>query len=395
LRQVLSLGRTPLANSLLPAEGGTLPTYPLDLVRCTTCSLVQLAQIVAPDVLFSDYVYFSSNSETMLRHAESMVEQLVRREQLGQDSLAVELASNDGYLLQYFKQRGIPVLGIEPAANIARVAEMEKGIPTLAAFFGREVAEDLVRKSTCADVIIGNNVLAHVPDLNGFISGVATLLKSSGVAVFEVPYVRDMLDNVEFDTIYHEHQCYYSLTALQQAFSRHSLDVVDVERMAIHGGSVRVSVAPRGQREPSTRVGALVAEEHGWGVLDDAPYVRFAEAVARLKDQLRGLLDQLKSSGARLAAYGAAAKGVTLASYCGIGANYLDFVVDRSPHKQGRRFPVDGLAILPPAALIENKPAYALLFTWNFADEILRQQADYQAAGGRFVLPIPAPHVRH
>jgi hypothetical protein len=165
--------------------------------------------------------------------------------------------------------------------------------------------------------------------------------------------------------------------------------------MAIHGGSVRVSVAPRGQREPSTRVGALVAEEHGWGVLDDAPYVRFAEAVARLKDQLRGLLDQLKSSGARLAAYGAAAKGVTLASYCGIGANYLDFVVDRSPHKQGRRFPVDGLAILPPAALIENKPAYALLFTWNFADEILRQQADYQAAGGRFVLPIPAPHVRH
>jgi predicted TPR repeat methyltransferase len=204
---------------------------------------VQLAQIVAPDVLFSDYVYFSSNSETMLRHAESMADQLVQGEALGADNLVVELASNDGYLLQYFKQRGVPVLGIEPAANIARVAEAEKGIPTLAEFFGRELAEDLAQRGSRADVIIGNNVLAHVPDLNGFIAGVAALLKSSGVAVFEVPYLRDMLEKVEFDTIYHEHQCYYSLTALRHAFDRHGLELVDVEQLSIHGGSLRVSVA--------------------------------------------------------------------------------------------------------------------------------------------------------
>ena len=393
LEPVLALGQTPLANSLLPPAGGTAPTYPLDLARCAQCSLVQLGQIVAPDVLFSDYVYFSSNSDTMLRHAEAMVEALSRQENLDARSLAVEVASNDGYLLQYFQRRGVPVLGIEPAANIARYAQQEKGIPTVAEFFGRQTAQQLAADGRCADVLIGNNVLAHVPDLNDFIAGVATLLKPSGRGVFEVPYVHDMLEQVEFDTIYHEHQCYFSLTALQHAFGRHALEVVDVERVPIHGGSLRVSVAPRGQRRAQARVGALLAEEAGWGVLAAAPYAAFAQAVADLRRDLRALLARLKADGAHIAAYGAAAKGVTLTSYCGIGARELDFVVDRSPHKQGRRFPVDGLAILAPEALVERRPEYALLLTWNFADEILRQQAEYIAAGGTFIVPVPTPHI--
>lgn len=388
---MLSLGCTPLANSLLPAEGGESQTYPLDLVRCTSCGLVQLAQIVAPDALFSDYVYFSSNSDTMVRHAREMVNWLVERERLGAESLAIEIASNDGYLLQHFLARGVPVLGIEPAQNIARAAN-ERGIRTLAKFFGADTAHDLARQGTCADVIIGNNVLAHVPELNDFLSGVRTLLRPSGVAVFEVPYLRDMLEQVEFDTIYHEHQCYFSLTALASAFSRHDLEVVDVDRVPIHGGSLRVSVAPSGQRAAEERVRALLAEEADWGVMDNQPYVGFAQSVHVLRAELRQMLERLKGEGAHIAAYGAAAKGVTLTSFCGIGRNYLDFVVDRSPHKQGRGFPVDGLPIYAPEALLEKQPEYALLLTWNFLNEIVRQQSEWTERGGRFIVPVPKPH---
>jgi SAM-dependent methyltransferase len=391
---ILSLGQTPLANSLL-AETDPLPPplYPLDLVRCPRCGLVQIAQVVAPTRLFSDYVYFSSTSDTMLRHAEALVAHLLRAESLGPDSLVVEIASNDGYLLQYVKRAGVPVLGIEPAANIARYAEAEKGIPTLAEFFGRDVAMRLADQGRRADAILGNNVLAHVPDLNGFVAGVATLLKPSGVAVFEVPYLGDMLQKIEFDTIYHEHQCYYSLTALGHLFERHGLSLVDVERLPIHGGSLRVSLAPRGQRAPHARVAGLLAEEQAWGVLGDEPYARFATAVVELKQRLIGLLERLKADGARIAAYGAAAKGVTLTSYCGVGRQYLDYVVDRSVHKHGKRFPVDGLPIYPAEHLAADRPDYALLLTWNFAAEILQQQASYRAAGGRFIVPVPEPRV--
>jgi hypothetical protein len=260
-------------------------------------------------------------------------------------------------------------------------------------FFGREVAADLARQDKCADVLIGNNVLAHVPDLNGFVGGVATLLKPSGVAVFEVPYVQDMLEKVEFDTIYHEHQCYYSLTALQRLFARHGLDVVDVERMAIHGGSLRVSVSTRGARASNGRVRELLKAEEAWGVLADEPYAAFATEVAELKTALRGVLDELKQAGSRIAAYGAAAKGVTLTSYCGIGIQYLEYVVDRSPHKQGKRFPVGGLPIADPSRLCEDRPDYALLLTWNFAEEILRQQAEYRQRGGKFIVPVPKPTI--
>jgi SAM-dependent methyltransferase len=390
LVEILSLGRTPLANSLLPADSGKPATFPLTLVRCQKCSLVQIAEIVDPEDLFSDYVYFSSNSETMLAHAAAFTGQLTDRESLGRDSLVVEIASNDGYLLQYLKQRGVGVLGIEPALNIAEFAERENGIPTLARFFDHELARELASDGRCADAILGNNVLAHVPEVHGFVSGVATLLKRSGVAVFEVPYVKDMLDKVEFDTIYHEHQCYFSLTALQHLFGEHGLDVVEVERIPIHGGSIRVSFAPRGARPQSNAVAGMLDEERAWGVDHAEPYSAFAHSVDDLRRQLRTLLDDLEPN--RIAAYGAAAKGVTMTSYCDI-ADRLEYVVDRSPHKQGRRFPVGGIPIYAPDKLLADRPDYALMLTWNFADEILRQQSAYRDAGGKFIVPVPYPRV--
>ncbi len=391
LADVVSLGDTPLANSLLPSADAEAPRYPLTIIRCRACSLVQLREVIPPEHLFSDYVYFSSFSETLLRHSAATVAELAESEQLGRDSLVVEIASNDGYLLQYFKQRGVPVLGIEPAQNIARVAQTEKGIPTIARFFGAELAEELASQGHLADVVLGNNVLAHVPDLNGFVRGVARILKPSGMAAFEVPYLKDMLDHVEFDTAYHEHQCYYSLTALAHLFCSNGLDVFDVRRLPIHGGSIRVYVAPKGTRARAPAATQLLADEREWGVGSDAPYARFAGAVQSVKSELVALIRDLRDKGHSVAAYGAAAKGVTLCAYCGIGRGDLDFVVDRSTYKQGRFFPVGGLPILPTEQLLARRPDYTLLLTWNFAAEILRQQADYRSAGGVFIVPVPRP----
>jgi SAM-dependent methyltransferase len=391
LGPVLALGETPLANDLPSPDDPRPPErYPLDLLLCPRCALLQLRQIVSPGRLFSEYLYFSSFSDTMLRHAEALADRLVRERRLGPDALVVEVASNDGYLLQSVRARGVPVLGIEPAANVARAAEA-KGIPTLIEFFGRALAERLAGEGRLADAIVGNNVLAHVPEPNDFVAGVALLLKRDGLAQFEIPYAEEMLARLEFDTIYHEHQCYFSLTALDGLFRRHGLRVLDVEPLPIHGGSIRVSVGHRG--EPSGRVGAMLDEEERRGAAAPERYRAFASSVEALRDRLVELLGSLRAGGARLAAYGAAAKGVTLTSYCGIDERLLDFVVDRSPHKQGRLFPVGRLPILPPSALLERRPDYALLLTWNFADEILEQQAAYRAAGGRFVLPVPTPRV--
>jgi hypothetical protein len=395
LELVLDLGATPLANALLPAEGSAAPPaeYPLSLRRCPACTLVQLGEIVAPERLFSDYVYFSSFSDTMLRHAQAMASDLIAEERLGGGSLVVELASNDGYLLQYFKERGVPVLGIEPAQNIAAVAERERGIPTIARFFGRELAAELAAEGRRADVIIGNNVLAHVPALTGFVRGAAIALKPTGLAIFEVPYLGEMLDKVEFDTIYHEHQCYFSATALSSLFASQGLPIYDLQPVAIHGGSVRVFAAPVGARRPTERLQAMLREEQEWGVGTPEPYVEFA---GRVRDVRRGLLDllaRLKSAGRSIAAYGASAKGVTLLSYCGVGPEMLDFVVDRSTVKQGKRYPVGGLPILAASALLERRPDYALLLSWNFAAEILGQQRAFREAGGRFIVPVPEPRV--
>jgi SAM-dependent methyltransferase len=388
LELILSLGETPLANALLTAQQRSQPEprFPLDLVYCPACALVQITETVPPEQLFSHYLYLSSFSDTMLQSAEEVANRLTDRRHLGPSSLVVELASNDGYLLQYYKRRQVPVLGIEPAANVAKVAQ-DRGIPTLVRFFGKEVAGELRDQGKSADVIHANNVLAHVADLNGFVAGIALLLKENGVAVIEVPHVKALVEHLEFDTIYHEHLCYYSLTALEPLFQRHGLTLVDVERLPIHGGSLRFYASRTGARSEAVR--QLLAEEAAAGVARFEFYRDFGQKVAGLRERLRRELASLKGEGKRLAAYGASAKGSTLLNYFGINGDTLDFVVDRSTVKQGYYTPGTHLPILPTQALLERRPDYVLLLSWNFADEILAQQAAYRQQGGRFIIPIP------
>lgn len=395
LRLILSLGRTPLANALLTAEqlDRPEPVYPLDVVFCADCALVQITETVPPEALFSDYLYFSSFSDTMLAHAEALADELAGARGLNAESLVVEIASNDGYLLQFYQRRGVPVLGIEPAANIAQVAERERGIPTLCEFFGAEVGGRLRAEGRTADVIHAHNVLAHVADLNGVVRGIAALLKPGGVAVIEAPYVKDLIDNREFDTIYHEHLCYFSLTALDRLFTRHGLVIANARRVPIHGGSLQVHVMRAEAAAWGAAAQALLDEEAAWGVDDSAFYAGFARAVEALRADLRALLGGLKAQGRTIAAYGASAKGSTLLNYFDIGAETLGFVADRSTYKQGRYTPGTHLPICAPAKLLEVQPDYTLLLTWNFAAEILDQQAEYRRRGGQFIIPIPQVRV--
>ena len=389
LRAILSLGCTPLANRLLSDDqlGEVEPTFPLDLVLCPGCSLVQITETVPAEELFSDYAYFSSFSDTMLAHVEHLTKRMVADRQLSNQSLAIEIASNDGYLLQYYRRAGIPVLGIEPAANVAKFARENRHVPTLTSFFNSELAARLASRLQRADVLHANNVLAHVSDLNDVTIGIRTVLKDQGVAIVEVPYVKDLIDHVEFDTIYHEHLCYFSLTALHRLFEKNGLTVVDVERIAIHGGSLRVFVTRQGQ--VSERVSQLLAEEQAWGVERPECYLDFGKRVDQLRSELLTLLTQLKGRGKRIAVYGASAKGSTLLNCFGIGNDLLDFVVDRSTVKQGYYTPGTHLKIFAPEKLIEDQPDYCLLLSWNFAEEILAQQDEYRRAGGKFIIPIP------
>jgi SAM-dependent methyltransferase len=396
LHTILDLGQTPLANNLLTQAQLTEPEqhFPLLLTFCAACTLVQITETVPPEILFAHYLYFSSFSDAMLAHARTIAQRMMHERKLHGSSRVIEIASNDGYLLQHYRQAGVPVLGIEPAANIAAVAREEYGIPTLNESFGLALAERLRAQNERADVVHANNVLAHIPDLNGFVTGLYLLLQDEGVAVIEVPYVKDMIDRVEFDTIYHEHLSYFSLTALEHLCSRHGLTIANVEHLPVHGGSLRLFLRyARNERRRSENVRKLLREEKEWGVDRLSFYQAFAGNVQRLQVELLILLHDLKSRGARIAAYGCSAKGSTLLNYFGIGRETLDFVVDRSTAKQGLYTPGTHLPVYAPGKLLEEMPEFALLLTWNFAEEILEQQAEYQRRGGRFIVPLPHPRV--
>ena len=389
----LSLGDLPLSDGLLEARQlvDNEPRYPLDVAFCASCSLVQILETVPPEELFgADYPYFSSFTDTLLAHSEANVTERVSERKLNGASLVVELASNDGYLLQYYKAKGIRVLGIDPAPGPVAVAR-QRGIDTLEAFFGIELARKLAGEGRRADVIHANNVLAHVADTNGFVAGIAELLKNDGVAVIECPYVKDLIEHGEFDTIYHEHLCYFSVTALSALFNRHCLYITRVVPLSIHGGSLRVFVEKRNAPEQS--VAAYLETERKLGLDRLDYYADFSNRVTQIRTELNGLLQGLKDRKARIVGYGAAAKGTIMLNYVGIGQETLDFVVDRNTHKQGRYIPGVRLPIAAPERVLAEQPDYVLILPWNFKDEIMAQQAEYRRRGGKFIVPVPRPTI--
>jgi hypothetical protein len=392
LDSVVDLGMSPLCESYLPPDRlDTMePFYPLHVSVCRKCLLVQLNQYVSADHIFTEYAYFSSFSTAWLKHAEDYVDMISKRLELGAKSFVVELASNDGYLLQYFVKKNIPCLGIEPAANVAEVAR-GKGVDTQVTFFGRESAAELVANRGRADLIIGNNVLAQVPDINSFVGGVAIALAPNGTATFEFPHLKTLFEQNQFDTIYHEHFSYFSLLSAETIFAAHGLTLFDVEELWTHGGSLRVYLRPAADtsRPVTERVIALRQREEALGYRDMATYTRFEEQVRATKRKLLALLIEAKNQGKKVVGYGAPGKGNTLLNYCGIREDFVEFTVDRNPYKQGKFLPGTHIPIYAPERLDEAKPDYILILPWNFKDEIMKQLAPAREWGARFIIPIP------
>lgn len=391
-----NLGMSPLSNAYLKPEalGQEEAFYPLHAYVCAECFLVQLEAFQTPAQIFSDYAYFSSYSESWLAHAKTYSEQMMARFGLDATHQVVELASNDGYLLQYFREQGVPVLGVEPAENVAKVA-IKAGIPTWVRFFGTETAAELLRSGIQADLLLGNNVLAHVPDLNDFVAGMKLLLGPCGLITMEFPHLLRLMQENQFDTIYHEHFSYFSLLTVQRVFARHGLTLFDVEELSTHGGSLRIYARHDGDESKpiGPRVASLMARERERGLDDLGTYRAFAEQVREAKRKLLAFLIEAKRTGKTIVGYGAPAKGNTLLNYCGIRSDFLDYTVDRSPHKQGLYLPGTHLPIRAPEQIAQTRPDYVLILPWNLKDEVIGQMAHIREWGGQFVVPIPSVEI--
>ncbi len=386
------LGESPLANSFVTPSDRDQPeaVFPLRVLICSECLLVQLPEFETPENIFSDYAYFSSFSATWLDHASRYVEEMTTRFKLTEDSQVVEVASNDGYLLRFFKARGIPVLGVEPAANVARAAVAD-GIPTAVRFFGEDSARELADEGYEADLLLGNNVLAHVPDLNDFVRGLDVLLKPEGVITMEFPHVMRLMEHNQFDTIYHEHFSYFSLATVNRVFASHGLRIFDVQELPTHGGSLRIFAAHQAARSHPAlpAVQALLEAEVERGLDRVETYLSFDDQARSTRGKLLEFLDRLRTEGASIAAYGAPAKGNTLLNYCGIGPDVIEYTVDRNPHKQDKLLPGSRIPVHPPEKLRETRPDYVFILPWNLRDEISAEWAEIADWGGRFFVAIP------
>ncbi len=386
------LGMSPMSNSIINPEDMDKKEafYPLHAYVCSNCYLVQLDQFESPENIFSDYSYFSSFSESWLAHAKKYTENMTEKFSINKDWHVVEIASNDGYLLKNFMNKGVSVTGIEPAENVAKVAQ-EAGIPSVVKFFGVNTATQLVSEGKEADLLIGNNVLAHVPDLNDFVGGMKILLKPNGIITMEFPHLLNLIKEIEFDTIYHEHFSYFSFITVEKVFKHHGLALFDVEHLPSHGGSLRIygKHEDDNSKEMTSRVDSLREEEIAFGLTDMNTYDLFAEKVRETKRILLAFLIQAKREGKRIVGYGAAAKGNTLLNYCGIRTDFLDYTVDLSPHKQNHGLPGTHILILSPDKIFETKPDYVLILPWNLRKEIMNQMSAINEWGGKFVVPIP------
>lgn len=392
----LHLGNQPLANSFPKdsAEFAGEPLYPLDVYRCSDCSLIQLLDVIAPEVLFRNYIYVTGTSRTMAKHNQGYAQAVVTELGIGPDDLVVEVASNDGSLLSCFKEHGVRTLGIEPARNIAEMARA-RGIETVAEFFGLELARKVRTDYGVARAVVANNVLAHVDNTRDFLAGCRELIDDKGRIVTEFPYLGELLERTEYDTVYHEHLCYFSVIALMRLYEAVGLVIQRIDRVPVHGGSLRVFAARKSGslQDHSAAVLDMAEEERRKGYHTAEPYIRLAQAVAANRESLLGLLEALKQDNKIIAGYGAPAKGNTLLNYCGIDTRLVDYIVDQNPLKVGLYTPGTHIPVKPPSTLENQRPDYLLILAWNFAEEIMQQQAEFAARGGKFILPIPQPRV--